>query len=82
MEDLCDDDMMSTCELNRLEPISNRITNTKISFPSRRHFSLFFLHSFIHVIPTNLRVCVSVFVVLRYRGPGTNDLPLITQPEF
>lgn len=27
MEDLCDDDMMSTCELNRLEPISNRITN-------------------------------------------------------
>lgn len=28
MEDFCDDDnMMSTCELNRLEPISNRITN-------------------------------------------------------
>lgn len=68
MEDLCDDDMMSTCELNRLEPISNRITNI-----------FFLLHSFIH-IPT-IYVCL-LFCTLSLPGTIVEMIqPLITQLE-
>lgn len=69
MEDLCDDDMMSTCELNRLEPISNRITNIFFSSSS-------FMYS------NNLFVCLLLYVIVTgYNRIHTNDSSLITQLE-